>query len=118
MNSILLIDSETEVATSLQSTLTQFGFEAEVAASGGAAHASLNKAKFDLILTEFDLSPPPSRRAIFEPSKSAIGQWSGTGLIRELLAARVTSPILVHTVFEGELYENRLTRCRRRRLHR
>ena len=105
MNSILLIDNETVIATALQRTLRQFGFEAELADSGKAAHASLSKSKFDLILTEFDLSPRPNDKPVLEPSKSAIGQWSGTGLIRELRATGVTSPILVHTVLEGELYE-------------
>jgi DNA-binding response OmpR family regulator len=105
MNSILVIDSETAVATLLQGTLRQFGFEAELADCGKAAHASLSKAKFDVILTEFDLSPRPNGKAVIEPSKSAIGQWSGTGLIRELRAARVASPIVVHTMLEGELYE-------------
>jgi len=105
MNSILLIDSETAVATILQATLRQFGFEVELADSAKAARAYLSKMKFDLILVEFDLSPRPNGKAILEPSKSAVGQWSGTGLIRELRAARVTSPILAYTTLEGELYE-------------
>lgn len=105
MNSILLIDSETITATALQTTLGRFSFEAELAESSNAAHAALKKREFDLILVEFDLSPRPNDRAVLEPSKSATGSWSGTGLIREFRAARVTSPILVHTVLEGELYE-------------
>jgi DNA-binding response OmpR family regulator len=105
MNSILLIDSETVVAAGLQAALRQFGFDAELADSAKTARAYLSKEKFDLILTEFDLSPRPNGNTLREPSKSAAGQWSGTGLIRELRAARVTSPILVHTVLEGELYE-------------
>ena len=105
MNSILLVDSETLIATALQATLKQFGFEVELADSAKAAHAGLSAVQFDLILVEFDLSPRASGEAILEPSKSAIGCWSGTGLIRELRSAGVTSPILVHTVHEGELYE-------------
>jgi DNA-binding response OmpR family regulator len=105
MNSILLIDSEQVAASALQTTLSQFGFEAEVAESGKVAHAWLRRRNFELILVEFDLSPHPNGKAIIEPSKSASGSWSGTGLIRELRAARVTTPILVHTVLEGELYE-------------
>jgi DNA-binding response OmpR family regulator len=105
MNSILLVDSETVVATILQATLRRFSFEVELADSAKAARAYLSKTKFDLILVEFDLSPRPNGKAVLEPSKSAIGQCSGTGLIRELRAARITSPILVHTVLEGELYE-------------
>jgi DNA-binding response OmpR family regulator len=65
----------------------------------------LRRKHFDLILVEFDLSPHPDRKALVEPSKSATGCWSGTGLIRELRASRITTPILVHTVLEGELYE-------------
>jgi DNA-binding response OmpR family regulator len=80
-------------------------FRGRTRRSGKAAHAWLSKAQFDLILVEFDLSPRPNGKEALEPSKSAIGQWSGTGLIRELRAAHVTSPILVHTVLEGELYE-------------
>jgi DNA-binding response OmpR family regulator len=105
MNSILLVDSETVVATALQATLSQFGFEVELADSGEAAHAWLTKAQFDLIVVDFDLSPRPNGEAVLEPSKSATGCWSGTGLIRELRAARITSPILVYSVLEGELYE-------------
>ena len=105
MNSILLVDSETVVATAVQATLKRFGFEVDMADSGKAAHACLSKAQFDLILVDFDLSPRPNGEAVLEPSKSATGCWSGTGLIRELRAARITSPILVYTVLEGELYE-------------
>lgn len=105
MNSILLIDSETPAATALQATLSRFGFEVELADSGKAAHAWLGRKHFDLILVEFDLSPRPNGQAALEPSKSAKGCWSGTGLIRELRAARITSPILVNTVLQGELYE-------------
>ena len=105
MNSILLIDSETLVATALQATLSQFGFEVELADSGKAAHTLLRRAHFDLIVVDFDLSPRPNGKAVLEPSKSAAGCWSGLGLIRELRAARITSPILVYSVLEGELYE-------------
>jgi DNA-binding response OmpR family regulator len=105
VNSILLIDSETISATGLQATLSRCGFEVEVADSSKTAHERLRRGNFDLILVEFDLSPRPNGNTIHEPSKSATGCWSGTGLIRELRAARVTTPILVHTVLEGELYE-------------
>jgi DNA-binding response OmpR family regulator len=105
MNSILVIDSETIVATGLQETLNQFGFEVELAETGKIAHEWLRKKRFDLVMIEFDLSPHPIGNAVVEPSKSATGCWSGTGLIRELRAARVTAPILVHTMLEGELYE-------------
>jgi DNA-binding response OmpR family regulator len=65
----------------------------------------LTIAHFDLIVVDFDLSPRPNGEAVLEPSKSAAGCWSGLGLIRELRAARITSPILVYSVLEGELYE-------------
>lgn len=105
MNSILLIDSEPVAAAALRSTLMRFGFEAEWAECGQAAHAWLRTRPFDLILVEFDLSPRPDGEPVPEPAKSAAGHWSGTGLVRELRAAGVMSPILVHTVLEGELYE-------------
>lgn len=63
------------------------------------------KRHFDIILVEFDLSPHPNGKSVIEPSRSATDCWNGTGLIRELHAARVSTPILVHTVLEGELYE-------------
>jgi DNA-binding response OmpR family regulator len=106
MNSILLVDGEIVVATALQATLSRFGFEVELADSGKVAHECLKRKHFDLILVEFDLSPRPNGKTVLEPAKSATGCWSGTGLIRELRAARVPSPILVHTVLEGELYES------------
>jgi len=105
MNSILLVDSEKFAATALRGNLTRFGFEVELADSGRAAHEWLRRKQFDLILVEFDLSPSANIEATRESSKFATGCWSGTGLIRELRAACVTSPILVHTVLEGELYE-------------
>jgi DNA-binding response OmpR family regulator len=105
MNAILLIDSETLAASALQVALWRFGFEVELADSGKAAHARLRSKHFDLILVEFDLSPRPNGEPVIEPSKSATGCWSGTGLIREFRAAHITSPILVHTALEGELYE-------------
>jgi CheY-like chemotaxis protein len=105
MNSILLVDSETIVAAGLQSTLNNCGFDVEVADSEETARARLQKTHFDLIRVDFDLSPRPHGDVIFDPSTSARGSWSGTGLIRELRASGVTSPILVHTVLEGELYE-------------
>jgi len=105
MNSILLVDGEKFAATALRGTLTRFGFEVELADSGRAAHERLRGRQFDLILVEFDLSPGPTGEARRDPARSATGCWSGTGLIRDLRAAHVTSPILVHTVLEGELYE-------------
>jgi DNA-binding response OmpR family regulator len=105
MNSILLIDSETVVATALQTTLGRFGLDVELAGSCKAAHEWLRKEDFDLILVEFDLSPRSNGESGLELSKSGTESWSGTGLIRELRATGITSPILVHTVFEGELYE-------------
>jgi DNA-binding response OmpR family regulator len=105
MNSILLVDSESVLANALQSTLSGCGFDVEVADTGETARARLRKTHFDLILVDFDLSPRPSNDVILDPPKSASGSWSGTGLIRELRATGVTSPILVHTVLEGELYE-------------
>jgi DNA-binding response OmpR family regulator len=105
MNSILLIDTETVVATALQTTLGRFGLDVELAGSCKAAHELLQKADFDLILVEFDLSPRSNGESGLEISKSDKESWSGTGLIRELRATGITSPILVHTVLEGELYE-------------
>ncbi len=105
MNSILLVDSEIVPSTALQSTLMQFGFEAELATSATEAHTWIKKSQFDLILVEFDLSPRPNGEMAIEPSSSAVGSWSGTGLIRELRASGITAPILVHTALEGDLYE-------------
>ena len=105
MNSILLVDSETAVATALQASLRQFGFDVELAESSKAAHAWCRSRHFDLLLVEFDLSPRLIDDSNREPPKTAKGSWSGTGLIRELRAMRITCPILVHTVLEGELYE-------------
>lgn len=105
MNSILLIDSEAAPAAALRRSLKAFGFDVDVAESAKAAQDRLLLSQFDLILVDFDLSPRPSGDEQVDPSKSAHGEWSGTGLIRKLRAAQVTSPILVHTVLEGELYE-------------
>ena len=105
MKSILLVDSETTVAAVLQTTLRRFGFEVEVAESGDAAHRLLEENQFDLILIEFDLTPRTDAERPSGSHFSMSANWSGPGLIRELRAAQVTCPILVHTVFEGEPYE-------------
>jgi DNA-binding response OmpR family regulator len=105
MNSILLIDSETVVATGLQTTLRRFGLAVELASCRKAAHEWLQEEDFDLILVEFDLTPRPNGESVLEPSKSGSGYWGGTGLIRELRAIGISSPILVYTVLEGELFE-------------
>jgi DNA-binding response OmpR family regulator len=96
MKSILLVDDEPVVSAGLQRTLYRFGFIVEVAETPEAAHAWIEKSQFDLILVEFDLSKSSER-----PSTGIYG----TGLVRELRAARVNVPILMYTVLEGEWYE-------------
>jgi DNA-binding response OmpR family regulator len=105
MNSILLIDSGTVVATALQTTLRRFGLDVELASGCQAAHERLQKENFDLILVEIDLEPRPNGESALEPSKSGSASWGGTGLIRELRATGIRSPILVYTLLEGDLYE-------------
>ena len=73
--------------------------------SGSDAHRLLVKNQFDLILMEFDLTPRTDAERPSESHFSISARWSGPGLVRELRAAQVASPVLVYTVFEGEPYE-------------
>jgi DNA-binding response OmpR family regulator len=104
MKSILLIDSEIEVAMGLQRSLCRFGFHVEVAASHEKARLWVDKTEFDLILMEFNLQASPlSGDPGASPPFSACGH--GTALIREFRASRVMTPIVVYTVLEEDLYE-------------
>jgi DNA-binding response OmpR family regulator len=105
MNSILLIDSGALVATGLQTTLRRFGLDVELASCCQAAHQRLQKENFDLILLDIALESRPNGESVLEPSQSSSASKGDTGLIRELRATGITSPILVYTVLEGELYE-------------
>jgi DNA-binding response OmpR family regulator len=104
MKSILLIDSETDVAAGLQDRLCRFGFHVELAGSHGEARRWVGKTEFDLILIEFNLPASPISSDDEPPCPcSACGR--GTALIREFRASRLMTPIIVYTVLEGELYE-------------
>jgi DNA-binding response OmpR family regulator len=96
MKKILLVDAEPVASAGLQRTLRGFGFSVQVAESAEAAHTAIAQTQFDLILVDFDLSKSKQPR---------IEVVSGTGLVRELRAAKVNIPILMYTGLEAEWYE-------------
>jgi DNA-binding response OmpR family regulator len=96
MKSILLVDDEPVVATGLQRTLRKFGFLVDLVQTPDEAHKRLEEAQFDLILVDFDLNKKT------EPAGAGV---YGIGLIKELRAAKISVPILVYTVLDGEWYE-------------
>jgi len=96
MKTILLVDPDLVSSTGLQRTLRGFGFSVQIAENAEAAHTAVSTTRFDLILVDFDLSIPKRPRAQVT---------SGTGLVRELRAAKVNTPILMYTALEAEWYE-------------
>ncbi|MBN9615425.1 MAG: hypothetical protein BGO25_03455 [Acidobacteriales bacterium 59-55] len=105
MKSILLVDKSRDNADFVEEILKRYGFYVEVAESGIAAQRLTRDMEFDLILMDFSSS-------IFDPSHGPrdmdqLGEDLGksTGLIRELRARRVTTPIIVYTSLKGDLYE-------------
>jgi DNA-binding response OmpR family regulator len=95
IHSVLLVDDEAVVADGLQRTLRNFGFEVQLAENAERAHKLVKENEFDLILVDFDLGPKGKAKEGF----------TGPGLVYALRAARVTLPILMYTVLEGEWYE-------------
>ncbi|RXH53872.1 response regulator transcription factor [Granulicella sibirica] len=96
MKTILLVDADLVSSTGLQRTLRGFGFSVQIAENAEAAHTAVSTTRFDLILVDFDLSIPKQPQAQVT---------SGTGLVRELRAAKVNTPILMYTALEAEWYE-------------
>lgn len=105
MKSILLIDGETVVASGLQRTLGRFGFNVTRVDSACDAHRWIKREQFDLILVDFDLMPRGDQPPHIQGPATEPISWSGTGLVREFRAARLTIPIIVYTFLEGEPYE-------------
>jgi CheY-like chemotaxis protein len=102
MNSILLIDSDLDIAAGIQRSLCRFGFHVELAGSHEEAKRWVGKTEFDLILIEFNLPASPIA-SDGKPSCPCSACGRGTALIREFRASRVMTPIIVYTVLEGEL---------------
>jgi DNA-binding response OmpR family regulator len=103
IHSILLVDDEPVVADGLQRTLRNFGFEVQLASDAETARRLVDESEFDLVLVDFDLGPKKEPKQ--EPKKETKQGVSGTGLVFELRSAKVTLPILMYTVLEGEWYE-------------
>jgi DNA-binding response OmpR family regulator len=95
MNSILLVDDEATICVELQRTLQELGYHVEAAHSVESARGSINQARFDAILVEFNLR-----------SENTAHPRTGGGirLIQDLRKSGTTVPILVYTVMEGETY--------------
>jgi DNA-binding response OmpR family regulator len=95
--SILLVDDETIVAQAQLQTLRSWRFHVELAETSEAVLSWVQKAHFDLVLIDFKLKSEQCHQ-------SDVGL--GTGLVRELRARGVTTPILIWTVQEDQLFES------------
>ena len=96
MKSILLVDDEAFICAGLRQTLQSFEFHVEVAHTVESAQRKIQKARFDLVLTEFNLKS--ERHA--HPRAG-----NGLKLVRRLRALQVTTPVLLLTCMDGEPYE-------------
>ena len=96
MKSILLVDDEAIICTELQRTLERFEFRVETAQTVESALSRIQEAQFDAILVEFNLKSECNT----QPRAG-----NGLQLIRRIRAFRITVPVLMFTVMEGELYE-------------
>jgi DNA-binding response OmpR family regulator len=96
MNSILLVDDETVICAEFARTLKGLGFKVEVAPDVESGLSCAETARFDAILVEFNLR-----------SKRDAHPRTGKGLqlVRQLRALNMTTPVLMFTAMEGELYE-------------
>ena len=105
MKSILLIDGNLDDAVILESLLTRYGFFVEVAETAIAAQRLTSETQFDLLLMEF--LPFTSGARIEHMTVTQLGEELGrsTAMIRELRARCITSPILVYSSLQGDLYE-------------
>ena len=95
MSSILLVDDEVHFANATQKTLGGFGFDVQVVNTCEAAHAMLDSRDYDLIKVDLNLR---DKNGVLDASV-------GTGLVMELRARNVKTPIMVYTVLAGDLYE-------------
>jgi len=96
MKSILLVDDEPFICAGLRQMLKSFDFNVEVAHTVESAQGKIQKARFDLVLIEFNLK---SERHTYPRA------GNGLKLIRRLRTLQVTTPVLLLTCMEGELYE-------------
>lgn len=96
MKSILLVDDETQVCAETQRTLRHFGFRVQTAGTVERALRAVRGTQFDAVLLEFNLRS--SRKTC--PRTAA-----GLEVVRRLRASGGTTPILMFTAMDGELYE-------------
>ena len=95
MKSILLIDDETEISTELARWLRRFRFHVETAGTLEKALRVLQQSRFDAVLLEFNLRSGRKTR----PRTSV-----GLEIVRRLRASGMTTPVLIFTAMEGDLY--------------
>jgi DNA-binding response OmpR family regulator len=96
MNSILVVDDESTICAEFARTLERFGFEVETAPTVESGLACAEAEQFDAILVEFNIR---SER----PAQPRTG--SGLQVVDQLRALGITTPILMYTAMNGELYE-------------
>ena len=96
MKSILLVDDETKISAELARVLRRSGLRVKTACTRERALRAVQESQFDAILLEFNLR---SDRNAY-PRTGA-----GLEVVRRLRASGGTTPILILTAMDGELYE-------------
>lgn len=96
MKSILLVDDETQICSEMQRTLRRFGFRVQTAGTVERALRAMQESQFDSILLEFNLR---------SDRNSGPRTAAGLEVARRLRASGDTTPIVMFTAMDGELYE-------------
>lgn len=81
-DTVLVIDDEESVLNSIQSTLTNAGYDVEIASSAEAALALCNKQGFDIILCDVQMP-----------------KLDGLGLVKELRSRQVSSTLVLMSAY-------------------
>jgi DNA-binding response OmpR family regulator len=96
MKSLLLVDDEPVLSVELQKALQKSRFHVELVEDVTSAQHLIEKAHFDLLIVDLNLKADKST-----PAHPA----NGTGLVRELRAAGINVPILMHSALTDDFHQ-------------
>jgi DNA-binding response OmpR family regulator len=96
MKSLLLVDDEPVVSVELQKALQKSRYHVELAEDVETAQHMVETTHFDLMIVDLNLKA--ERKGLPNPE-------NGTGLVRELRAAGINIPILMHSALSGDYHE-------------
>lgn len=96
MKSLLLVDDESVISVELQKALQKSGYHVELVEDVASAQRIVEKSRFDLIILELNVKEEPDT-----PANPA----NGAGLVRQLRAAGINVPILVHSSLSDDFVQ-------------